>query len=519
MPTANLSRLLERNKHRFGDREAVVDGEVRLTYLQLDAAVSQMAQGLLELGYGRGDITAILADNSYRYLIEILAINRIGAAFIPLNWRLHPRELTYILNHSGAVGLTVDERFHANARATLVSTPRIRHVITHSDTGDPGWLLYEDLMAAHTGAQVPDAPMGPDDLARILYTSGTTSHPKGVITTHGNVIWNQLAQILELELVPSDRIMLSAPLFHVSGLDVPGLTALYVGATLVVVHSYAGREIVKLVAKEQVAGGVLAAQIIHDIMRMEDRENYDLSSLKWIVFGGLPAPVYRRFQKTLPHVRLSEAYGMTELTNGAAYLEPNPPPDKIGSVGRPFANIDLRIVDDQGRQVPAGEPGELVARGPKVSPGYWNDPEETAAAFRDGWFHSGDICRIDADGYLWFVDRKKDMIKSGGENVASAEIERVLARHPAVAESAVVGVPDTRWDEVPKAFVVPRPGMTVTDEELAEHCRTNLAKFKVPKYIEVVDALVRNDSGKVMKRWLRDAERAKFGAESHSDTP
>ena len=519
MPTANLSRLLERNKHRFGDREAVVDGEVRLTYRQLDAAVSQMAQALLDLGYGRGDIIAILADNSYRYLIEILAINRIGAAFIPLNWRLHPRELTYIVNHSGAVGLVVDERFHDKAHQTVDASPDIRHVVTHADGAFSGWHVYEELMEANVGAEVPDAPMGLHDLARILYTSGTTSHPKGVITTHGNVIWNQLGQILEMEMVPSDRIMLSAPLFHVSGLDVPGLTALYIGATLVVVHSYAGPEIVKLVAREKVVGGVLAAQIIHDIMRMEDRDQYDLSSLKWIIFGGLPAPVYRRFQKTLPHVRLSEAYGMTELTNGAAYLEPKPPPDKIGSVGRPFANIDLRIVDDEGRPVPPGEPGELVARGPKVSPGYWNDPEETAAAFRNGWFHSGDICRIDADGYMWFVDRKKDMIKSGGENVASAEIERVLARHPAVAETAVVGVPDERWDEVPKAFVVALPGVAVTEEELAAHCRAHLAKFKVPKHFEVVDALVRNDSGKVMKRWLRDAERAKFGAESHSDTP
>ena len=517
MPTANLSRLLERNKHRFGDREAVVDGDVRLTYLQLDGAVSQMAQALLGLGYGRGDIIAILADNSYRYLIEILAINRIGAVFIPLNWRLHPRELTYIVNHSGSTGLVVDERFQDKARETVVSSPGIRHVITHARYASSGWHAYEALMEANAGAEVPDAPMGLDDLARILYTSGTTSHPKGVITTHGNVLWNQLGQILELELVPSDRIMLSAPLFHVSGLDVPGLTALYIGATLVVVHSYAGAEIVKLAAKENVVGGVLAAQIIHDIMRMEDRDQYDLSSLKWIVFGGLPAPVYRRFQETLPQVRLSEAYGMTELTNGAAYLEANPPADKIGSVGRPFANIDLRVVDDEGRPVPAGEPGELVARGPKVSPGYWNDPEETAAAFRDGWFHSGDICRIDADGYMWFVDRKKDMIKSGGENVASAEIERVLARHPAVAETAVVGVPDERWDEVPKAFVVALPGMTVTEEELAAHCRANLAKFKVPKHFEVVDALVRNDSGKVMKRWLRDAEREKFEAERHSD--
>jgi acyl-CoA synthetase (AMP-forming)/AMP-acid ligase II len=512
MPTANLSRLLERNKHRFGDREAVVDGEVRLTYLQLDAAVSEMSQGLLELGYGRGDIIAILADNSYRYLIEILAINRIGAAFIPLNWRLHSRELTYILNHSGAGGLVVDERFHQQARDTLASSPKIRHVITHADQGDAGWHLYEEVMASCAGAQVPDAEMGLDDLARILYTSGTTSHPKGVITTHGNVIWNQLGQILEMEMVPTDRVMLSAPLFHVSGLDVPGLTALYIGATLVVVHSYAGPEIVKLVDKEKVVGGVLAAQIIHDIMRMEDRDHYDLSSLKWIIFGGLPAPVYRRFQRTLPHVRLSEAYGMTELTNGAAYLEANPPDDKIGSVGRPFANIDLQIVDDEGRPVPPGEPGELIARGPKVSPGYWNDPEETAAAFRDGWFYSGDICRIDADGYMWFVDRKKDMIKSGGENVASAEIERVLAKHPAVAETAVVGVPDPRWDEVPKAFVVTLPEMTVTEEEIAAHCRANLAKFKVPKHIEIVDALVRNDSGKVMKRWLRDAERDKFRA-------
>lgn len=502
--TANLSRILRFQVTRRADKEALVDGDDRWTYRELDADVDRHARALLELGVQRGDIVAVLAKNSATYVLEMFAVARVGAVFLPLNWRLHARELTYIVGHAGVSTLLADAEFCEKAEEVRDAVEQDLRLVTHDTEARRGWVALPSLLGY--GAPVPDAEMRPEDLQRILYTSGTTSHPKGVMHTHGNVIWNQLGQVLELELTANDRNMVSAPLFHVSGIEAPGHSTLYAGGTMVITRSYAGDDIVKLCAAERVTGLVLAAQIVHGMLAMEDRDDYDLSALRFIIFGGVPAATRELVQRTFPHVRLIDTFGMTELTNGACYMDAAHSQSKIGAQGTPFPHVDIKIVGPGGEELPRGTVGEIAIRGPKVSPGYWRDPEATERAWRDGWFHSGDMASLDEDGFLWFADRKTDMIRSGGENVASAEIERVIAAHAAVAEVAVIGIPDERWDEVPKAFVVLAHDAAATVDELLGHCNANLARFKVPKQLDIVEGLPRNDSGKVLKRVLRDRE-------------
>ena len=504
MGTANLSRLLGFHTIRRGDKEALVDEGRRWTYRELDRDVNSHACALRELGVAPGDVVAVLAKNSATYVMEMFATARLGAIFLPLNWRLHSKELIYIAEHSGLQTLLVDAEFHTKAIEVAEAIPQEVSLVSHGPDAAAPFVPLPSLLG-HSD-RVLDAEVGLDDVQRILYTSGTTSHPKGVMISHGNVIWNQLGQLLELELTSADRTMVSAPLFHVSGIEAPGHATLYAGGTMVITRSYAGPDIVALSEEERVTGLVLAAQIVHDILAMEDIAQRDLSSLRFIIFGGVPAATRRRVQETFPHVRLIDTFGMTELTNGATYMDDAHANEKLGAQGTPFPHVDLKIVGPDGATLQPGEIGEIAIRGPKVSLGYWRDPDATARAWRDGWFHSGDMASLDEDGYLWFSDRKADMIRSGGENVASAEIERVLAGHPSVAEVAVIGVPDPRWDEVPKGFVILHAGATTTVEELLAHCRDNLAKFKVPKAIDVVTALPRNDSGKILKRMLRDRE-------------
>jgi fatty-acyl-CoA synthase len=506
MATANLSRVLRHNVVRRPAKEALVDGEQRYTYRELDREVDRTAHALIALGVQPGEIVGVLARNSATYMIEIYAVARIGAVLLPLNWRLHDEELRYIVGHAGVVALLVDEDFHAKAEAVR-SVASVRYLVSHEAMAPPGfWLLADLCEEADDGTPVADAEKDLADLQRILYTSGTTSRPKGVMHTHGNVIFNQLGQILELELTSADRTMISAPLFHVSGLEAPGHCTLYAGGTSIITRSFAGRDLVAVATAERVTGLVLAAQLIFDILAMDDLGEFDLDPLRFIIFGGVARIVRERVQAAFPHTRLIDTFGMTELTNGGCYMDARHAWSKVGAQGTPFPHTDIRVVDLDGKELPAGEVGEIVIRGPKVSPGYWRDPEATARAWRDGWFHSGDMASLDPDGFLWFADRKNDMIRSGGENVASAEIERVLADHPDVAEVAVIGVPDDRWEEVPKAFIVQRRDSAVDQATLRDYCLARLAKFKVPRDFEVVDSLPRNDSGKVLKRLLREPD-------------
>ncbi|MEI8268418.1 MAG: AMP-binding protein [Acidimicrobiaceae bacterium] len=504
-PTVNLSKMLRWNVVRRGDKEALVDEEKRWSFLQLDQSVDAHAHALSSAGVGKGDLVGIVARNSATYLIEIFALARIGAILVPLNFRLHARELSSISQRAGISLILCDDEFSDKVNE-LLTTGLIHRAVLHSDNAEGlgrNWFALGQLLSSVGTEKFIDAEVSLSDVQRILYTSGTTSLPKGVIQTYGNILFNQLGQILELELTAQDRILISAPLFHVSGLEAPGHHALAAGATVVMTHSYVGKDVIDLCVKERITGMVLAAQILLEILDIEDLQTRELFPLRYCIFGGVPKAVRRRFGEAFPGVRMVDTFGMTELTNGAAYMDQSHEWAKLGAAGTVFPYTEIKIVEKNGSESPVDTVGEIVARGPKVSPGYWKDLDATDESWRDGWFHTGDMASMDEDGYIWFASREKDMIRSGGENVASAEIEQIISEHHAVAEVAVIGIPDPRWDEVPKAYVVLRIGATLSEQELIDHCKQGLGGFKVPKEVEFRDSLPRNDSGKILKRELR----------------
>ncbi|MFY1699847.1 class I adenylate-forming enzyme family protein [Solwaraspora sp. WMMA2101] len=503
MATSNFAETLRRQALRRADREALVDSDARWTYAELDADVDRHAAALRDAGIADGDLVGVLGRNSATYVIELLALSRLGAVSVPLNWRLHPHEQAYVLDQAGVTGLIYDDDF-ADVAATLAATTGLRTVVANGARVVVDARRLADLLAAAPpGVRVPDAEKTAADVHRLLYTSGTTARPKGVIHTCGNLTANHLAQVLELELTAADRILVSAPLFHVSGLEAPGLATFVAGATMVLTPTFKAADIARTVARERITGMVLAAQILFGLLDRDDQS--DLASLRYLLFAGVAPSVRREVKRRLPHVRLVDTFGMTELCNGVCYLDAAHEQSKVGALGAPFPGVHIRIVDEHFQPVPPGVEGEIIVRGEKISPGYWNDDEANRRTRRDGWFLTGDVGRIDADGYLWFVDRRADLIKSGGENIASAEVERVIAGHPDVSEVAVVGVPDPTWDEVPKAYVILRAEATTTAEGIREHCRAELARYKVPKYVQIVTSLPRNDSGKVLKKQLREA--------------
>jgi len=501
----NLSTILRWNTDRHPDREALVFEGQRWTYAQLDAEVDALAAGLAEKGLERGQVAALLGVNSAAYLTACLAVCRLGGVLLPLNHRLHEDELTYLLDHAGARLLLADGAEWSRAERLLARTPGLARLLglhLGADASVPSPDVTA-LVAAHLGVHVPDALVGADELQRIMYTSGTTSRPKGAMLTHGNVLWNMVAQVRELELTGQDRVLNFAPMYHVGGLDIPGFAVWYAGGAMVVLDRFDARTILEIIGEESITGMVMVATMVHRIRDLPERDHVDTSSLRWLVFSQVAEALYRETQEVFPTAALIEGYGLTETCNGVTYLHARGAEDKIGSAGTPVAHVEVRVVDDDGRPVGPDELGEITVCGPKVGPGYWRDPEATAAAHRAGWFHTGDIGRIDADGYLYVVDRKKDMIRSGGENIAGSEVERVLYEHTAVAEAAVVAMPHPEWGEVPCAFVVTRGGQQVTEEELIAHCRTQLAGFKTPKRVVFLAELPRNPTGKVLKRELR----------------
>jgi acyl-CoA synthetase (AMP-forming)/AMP-acid ligase II len=366
-----------------------------------------------------------------------------------------------------------------------------------------GWTALPDLRVRHWGES--RVPVAADDIHRLMYTSGTTGRPKGVMITHANLAWKNLAHIVEFGFTRDDLGLACGPLYHVGALDLTTTSLIAAGATTIIHRAFDAADVVEEIERSRVTAVWLAPAMVNAIMALPDIEQRDLSSVRVVINGGekMPIPLIERVQRTFPRAWFADAYGLTETVSGDTFLDRDSIISKLGSVGRPCLFLDLDIWDQQGASVPAGERGEIVMRGPKVFKGYWRDPEATAAAFAGGWFHTGDIGVRDDDGYLYIVDRFKDMIVSGGENIASSEIERVLYEHDAVLEAAVVARPDDRWGEVPVAFVVLRDGGTATSDALLAHCRAQLARFKVPKEIVFLSALPRNPSGKVLKRELR----------------
>jgi acyl-CoA synthetase (AMP-forming)/AMP-acid ligase II len=473
------------------------------TYGEMATRTAALATGLHKQGIGVGDVVGLLSYNCTEFLETIFAANYLGAVAMPINWRLAAPEVRYILQHSAAGALVCDESLVdlANEATKGMEATLLRACISHP--GPEGWTPLADLRAE---PHVRRAGTAADDVHRLMYTSGTTGRPKGVMITHANLAWKNMAHIIEFGVTSADVGLACGPMYHVGALDLTTTTLIAAGATTIIHRVFEASDVVDEIERSRVTTVWLAPAMVNAIMGLPDIEQRDLSSVRLIIGGGekMPIPLIERLGRVFPSAWFADAYGLTETVSGDTFLDKESTVTKLGSVGRPCLYLEVDVWDPDGRALPPGERGEVVLRGPKVFKGYWRDADATNAAFAGGWFHTGDIGIRDEDGYLYIVDRLKDMILSGGENIAGSEVERVLYEHGAVLEAAVVGRSDDRWGEVPIAFVVLRPNATATSDELIEHCRGQLARFKVPKEVLFLEALPRNPSGKVLKRDLRE---------------
>jgi acyl-CoA synthetase (AMP-forming)/AMP-acid ligase II len=508
-PDLSWVGVLEHHARRTpGKPIAIFEGRT-VSYGEMAAWSADVAAGLAERGLGRGDVVGLLSYNNVEFLATIFAANHLGAIAMPINWRLAAEEVRFILDHSQARALVCDDALVAladDAIGRLEGSGILR--ICTGDAPHDGWERFADLAeVGRASGPVERQAASADDTHRLMYTSGTTGRPKGVMISHANLAWKNHAHVAELGFTAADVGLACGPLYHVGALDLITTSMISVGATTVIHRTFDAAAVVDEIERSGVTAIWAAPAMLRAILDVPGVDERDLSSVQVIIAGGekLPIPTIDRLRASFPSAWLADAYGLTETVSGDTFLDRDSTITKLGSVGRACQYLELAIRDEQGEALPPGERGEVVLRGPKVFTGYWRDPDATARAFAGGWFHTGDIGVVDDDGYLFIVDRLKDMIVSGGENIASSEVERVIYEHGSVVEAAVVGRPDARWGEVPVAFVVVEPGAAAaTPEELIEHCRGHLAKFKVPREVVLIDALPRNPSGKVLKRELRE---------------
>jgi long-chain acyl-CoA synthetase len=506
-----LGQALDRAAAVARARTAVVDGDRRLTYAQLAGRVARLGGGLRALGVQPGAVVGVLALNSLEHLECWLGIPRCGAVLNDLNFRLAPAELKFVLADCGAVALIVDDAFAELGAALAATCVSVRHLIHCGGRERPGGAIgYVELL---DGDPVPDAGAG-DQLAGIFYTGGTTGLPKGVMLTHANLVANARHVLIAAGYRGDDRYLHAGPMFHLAdGASTYAVT--WTGATHVIVPAFEPSLVARTIEAERVTVSVLVPTMINMLCNHPGVASHDLSSMRQVLYGGSPMPsaVQRKAAQTID-CDWVQVYGMTEAAPGVAICRidhrralagEEPDATRSRSAGIPMIGVEAEVRRSDGSRAGPGEPGEIWVRGPNVMAGYWERPAETAAVLDPGgWYHSGDAAYADADGYLYIVDRIKDMIISGGENVYSIEVENVIYQHPAVLEAAVFGIPDEQWGERVHAAIVLKPGMTATEDEIIAHCRQLIGGYKLPRSIEFRDQpLPKSGAGKLLKRQLR----------------
>jgi len=488
---------------RYGECEALVFESRRWSYSELNTDVHALAAGLRKLGIERTDRVAVIAMNSAEFLILALALARLGAVLVPLNYRLQEQDLVELIERSGAIGLASEAEFDQIANAVKDAMAKLRMLLALTGDLPEPFVSIPGLISEYRGCRVDDVVCDANTLQRIMYTSGTTSQPKGARITHGNCRANMTSLAEEFRINQQDRVMILAPLYHVGGFDIPGLTVFYVGGTVVLLRRFDAERALATIVRERITGTTLVATMMNMILALPECTLVDTRSLRWIIFGQVTRELFDRALQVFPTAALTEGYGMTEACGGVAYVDRLHLREKLGSVGLAIEGMEIRLVDESGQPVLEGTSGEIALRGAKVFAGYVDDPEATDKALRNGWLHTGDVGHFDADGYLYVTDRIKDMIRSGGENISASEIENVVLAADGIEDAAVIGIPDPYWVEVPAVFVVSRSGQAIKVDALLTHCRTRLAGFKRPKAVFQVEALPRNVTGKILKDELR----------------
>ena len=499
-----LGDVARKGARIHADREAVVFEGTRLTYRELDGRVNRLANALLRLGATRGDRIAVLADNTHKYLEVYLAAAKAGIVTVPINARLAPEEMRHILDDSETSLVLAGDGYEELASKLRAMTKTVRTWVG-LDREFAG-LEYEALLRQAPDVD-PAAPVGENDLAILMYTGGTTGLPKGAMLSHRGLLSGMVATTQQMGFTQRDVTCMCLPLFHISFW--PAFCHLMVGGKVVVVRRPTIAGVLKPIQDERCTHVNAVPTLYNWMLEAPEAKQFDVSSLRLMTYAGSPIPeqVLRRCIERFGNI-FAQIYGLTEGGGGTALMQEDhvvdgPRSKLLRSAGKELLLTEVRVVDDAGNRVPPGVAGEIVIRGANVMMGYWKKPEQTAAALRDGWLHTGDIGRMDEEGYLYLVDRKADMIVTGGENVYPTEAENVLYKHPRVQECVVVSAPDDNWGERVQAVVVLKPGPPLTEQELIDFCKERLAGYKCPKKIDFWETLPKSVVGKLLRREVK----------------
>ena len=512
-----IHKTLDRARRLYPKKEAVVDGDLRFTYAELGERVDRLAGALAASGLQPGARAAIVMQNRHEYMEAYFAVEKAGAVLVPLNQRLAPAEIGFILQDAEATHLILDAAHLPLYDAVKSGAPLLRTVAVvgadRSVLGPQSSVLdYEAAIAAAEPMREPARVWQEDDMVQLYYTSGTTGRAKGVMLTQGNVIANARHGIMLLHFDERDVWVHGTPMFHLA--DAWSCwTITWVGGRHVFLREFTPTGYLGLVQEERVTVSLLVPTMINAVINDPRVREFDVSSLRLLTFGASPMPVdrLRAAMQIFAHVTFMQLYGMTEtapfatglLYDDATVNGPEQMTRRLASCGREIPGVEARVVREDGSEVAPGEVGEIVMRGPNVMKGYWRQPEVSAETLRGGWMHSGDMATVDEEGYIFIVDRKKDMIITGGENVYSTEVENALYQHPAVLEAAVIGIPDPHWGERVHAVVVLKEGERVEPQALSDFCRAQIAGYKIPRSVEFVDTLPKTGSGKIQKSEIR----------------
>jgi fatty-acyl-CoA synthase len=509
-------RFLRYAHRQFPHKTAIVCGEQRFTYAQFAERVAQLAGAIRAAGIQPGDRVAFLSGNCHRLLEAYFGVLEAGAVLLPLNIRLAPLELAYILNDSGAKLLFLEQQFQGMVDSFRPAVPCINSFVLLNDVPQSDWLAprnYDQLLAAAAPHRTDVTEFDENALAELFYTSGTSANPKGVMLTHRNVYLHALNVAINFSASKDSTELHTIPLFHANGWGVAHALT-YVGATHVMIPRFDPVEVFRLIERERVQACSLVPTMATALINCPDRSRFDLTSLKRISIGGAASsPTLIKEVEEKLGCDCYSGYGLTEtapvLTTAKSKAGENWTGEeryiRQAMTGYAVPGVEIRVVDDEGKDVPHdGQAiGEVIARSDGVMEGYWQQPEATAQVLRGGWLHTGDMATMNEEGYILIVDRAKDIIVSGGENISSLELEKTLAAHPAVYETAVIPVPDQRWGEVPKALVVLKPGATAGEQELIDFCRSRIAHYKCPRSVEFLESLPKTGTGKILKKDLR----------------
>jgi long-chain acyl-CoA synthetase len=501
----NIVELLENTVRKYPDKVGFISEDRRLTYKEFDDTVNRIASGLSKHGVKRGDHVALLLGVQLEFPLTFFSLMKLGAIVVPLNTRFKGEELAYEINDSESSLLIVDEEFWpqiGSVRGVLKTVGKI----FFNGSAEPEGTLPFSLLRNGKDEVFPRAASSETDDAAIMYTSGTTGKPKGAVLHQRGMILMAMLTSDFIQFRPEDRMICCIPLFHITGLTCLMLPPIFNGVACVYMRQFKTKEFLEVMAKEKVTQYMGVINVIWLMVNHPDLEKYDFSSFRTALFGGSPATeeMVRGIFSKLPHIQISVGYGLTECFAMSTTTPFEDALRKIKAVGKCLPTVNVKIVDDGGREVPTGASGEILLGGAKIFRGYWKKPEATRETLVDGWVHTGDIGKVDEEGFVYVLDRKKDMINRGGEKIYSLEVENVICDNPKVLEVAVVGVPDRVMGEVVKACIALKPGVKATEEEIKKFCAGRLADYKVPKVVEFMEALPRNPAGKVNKPELRN---------------